>query len=158
MTDFNDMYLLAGSEELSREFNELAGYYSDYYKEIHGFRPRHMALCADAYKSHRALVEAMNHLKRLCDGLSDYMNAMQETFEGREELRSYGWHLPPETDPELAAKSAAAQAERDALRARMEYECSWEYHLEQQVQAAKAKAEQEEDDLQSWYYDKYEVA
>ena len=72
MTNFRDVYLLAGSEKLSSEFNDLAGYYSDYYKEVYGFRPRHMAMCACDYPDHAALVDAMSHLKRLVDGLDAY--------------------------------------------------------------------------------------
>jgi len=154
--DLNDMYLLAGSEELSREFNDMSSDYSDFYKEIHGVRPRHMALCADAYESHEALVEAMSHLQRLVQGLEDYMDSMKSTFEGREELREQGWHIQ-ETDPQYMAAYAEAEARRAAERARMEYECSWEYHQEQQAKAAAAKAEKAEDDLHSHFYNKYEA-
>ena len=67
-----DVYLLVGSEELSREFNDLASYYSDFHKEVYGFRPRQMALCACDYPDHAALVEAMSHLTRLVDGVNAY--------------------------------------------------------------------------------------
>ena len=129
MTDLNDMYLLAGSEELSREFNDMGSDYSDFYKEIHGVRPRHMALCACDYPSHEALVEAMSHLRRCMDDLHDYMNSMQSTFEGREFLRDGGWVIE-ETDSRYVVAAAESQARRAAERARMEYECSWEYHQE----------------------------
>ena len=65
----NTKYLLVGSEELSREFNDLAGYYSDFHKDVWGFRPRSIALCACDYPDHQSLVEAMSHLKRLVDGV-----------------------------------------------------------------------------------------
>lgn len=81
MTNLNDMYLLAGSEELSRKFNELASMYSDFHKDVHGVRPRHMALCADRYKSHEALAEAYSRLCRLYDGLNDYVTAVRSTFK-----------------------------------------------------------------------------
>ena len=66
-----DRYLLVGSEDLSREFNDLADYYSDFHKEVYGFRPRTLALCACDYPDHKSLVEAMSHLERLVDGLQD---------------------------------------------------------------------------------------
>lgn len=56
-------FLLAGSEELSREFNSLGSYYSDIHKEVYGFRPREMALCACDYADHQSLVIAMTILK-----------------------------------------------------------------------------------------------
>lgn len=64
MFDFENAYLLAGSEELSREFNSLGSYYSDVHKEVYGFRPSGMSLCACDYPDHQSLVEAMERLKR----------------------------------------------------------------------------------------------
>jgi len=93
MTEMNDMYLLVGSEVLSREFNDLGDFYSDFHKDVHGTRPRHMALCADAYPDHESLVEAMSHLERLVRGLKDFVESMKSTFEGREQLRSEGWRV-----------------------------------------------------------------
>jgi hypothetical protein len=84
-------YLLVGSEVLSREFNDLGSFYSDFHKDVHGTRPRHMALCACDYPDHESLVEAMSHLERLVRGLKDFMESMKSTFEGREQLRSEGW-------------------------------------------------------------------
>ena len=156
MTDFNDMYLLVGSEELSREFNELGSFYSDYHKDVWGVRPRHMALCACDYPSHEALVEAMSHLRRCVDGLEDYMVSMKSSFEGREELREQGWHIE-ETDPQYMAAYAEAEARRAAERARMEYECSWEYHQEMAARAEEAKREELEDATEAWYWRKYEA-
>jgi hypothetical protein len=69
---YENEYLLVGSEALSREFNDVASYYSDFHKEVYGFRPRSMALCACDYPDHNSLVEAMSHLKRLMDGLNAY--------------------------------------------------------------------------------------
>ena len=66
---YENEYLLVGSEKLSREFNALGDFYSDFYKEIYGVRPRSMALCADEYHSHADLEEAYSHLRRLVDGL-----------------------------------------------------------------------------------------
>jgi hypothetical protein len=87
MTEMNDMYLLVGSEVLSREFNDLGDFYSDFHKDVHGTRPRHMALCADAYPDHESLVEAMSHLERLVKGLEDFRESMKSTFEWRDELK-----------------------------------------------------------------------
>ena len=157
MTNYNDMYLLVGSEELSQSFNDLASYYSDFHKDVWGVRPRHMALCACDYPNHASLVEAMSHLQRLVDGLHSYLEARKSTFEGREDLRANGWSVE-ETDPELARLAAVAQAERDALRAQEEYMYSHEYFLDQQVKAAKAKAEQAANDLESYFFNKYEDA
>jgi hypothetical protein len=156
MSDYKDMYLLAGSEVLSREFNDLAAFYSDFHKDVYGYRPRHMALCADRYESHEALVEAMSHLDRLVQGLQDYLTAMKSTFEGREQLRSEGWHIE-ETDPQYMSAAAENEALRAAERARMEYECSWEYHQEKAERAEEAKREELEDATEFWYWRKHEA-
>lgn len=155
MTEMNE-YLLAGSEVLSREFNDLASFYSDFHKDVHGVRPRSMALCACDYPDHASLVEAMSHLDRLVQGLQDYMTAMKSTFEGRESLRSEGWYIE-ETDPSYVSLAAESQALRDAHNARMEYECSWEYHQEMASRAEEAKREELEDDTEFWYWRKHEA-
>lgn len=69
MVDFDSMFLLAGSEDLSREFNSLGSYYSDFHKEVYGFRPRGMSLCACDYADRQSLVEAMAILKNAVDEL-----------------------------------------------------------------------------------------
>ena len=63
MSNYNDAYLLAGAEELSREFNDLASFYSDFHKEVYGFRPRHMALCACDYSNEFELFASFGVLK-----------------------------------------------------------------------------------------------
>ena len=156
MTEMNDKYLLVGSEVLSREFNDLGSFYSDFHKDVHGTRPRHMALCASDYPDHESLVEAMSHLDRLVQGLQDYMDAMKATFQGREQLRDEGWQID-ETDPSCVSLAVASQALRDADRARMEYECSWEYHQEQEAAKNAAAREAFKDDLESFLYNKYEA-
>lgn len=60
---FRNEYLLKGSEELSREFNDLASIYSDFYKDVYGVRPRDMALCACDYANERELLQAFISLK-----------------------------------------------------------------------------------------------
>jgi len=156
MTDYRNDYLLAGSEDLSREFNDLASFYSDYHKDVHGVRPRSMALCACDYPDHASLVEAMSHLERLNDGLHRYVDSMRSTFEGREALRDEGWYIE-ETDPSYVNLAAESQALRDAHNARMEYECSWEYHQEMASRAEEAKREKLEDDTEFWYWRKHEA-
>ena len=61
---YENEYLLVGSEALSREFNDLADSYSDFHKEVYGFRPRHMAMCACDYADEAALREAHQRLIR----------------------------------------------------------------------------------------------
>ena len=56
-------YLLPGSEELSREFNDLASYYSDYHKDTYGYRPRGMSLCADQYANEAELLESLEKIR-----------------------------------------------------------------------------------------------
>jgi len=152
MTEMNE-YLLAGSEVLSREFNDLASFYSDFHKDLYGVRPRSIALCASAYPDHASLVEAMSHLDRLVQGIHDYMTAMKSTFEGRETLRSEGWHIE-ETDPSCVSLAVESQALRDAHNARM---CSWEYHQEMASRTDAAKREDLEDDTEFWYWRKHEA-
>lgn len=77
-------YLLVGSEDLSREFNDLADIYSDLHKDVYGMRPRDMALCACDYPDHQSLVEAMSHLKRRFDGV---VAASKEEFARQERIQ-----------------------------------------------------------------------
>jgi hypothetical protein len=74
---YENGYLLVGSEKLSEEFNALGDFYSDFYKSVNGCRPRSMALCADEYHDHKSLEEAFSHLRRLVDGLSDYVKSVK---------------------------------------------------------------------------------
>ena len=60
-----DAYLLVSAPELSREFNDLASYYSDFHKEVWGFRPRHIALCACDYSNEAELRDHLAVLKSL---------------------------------------------------------------------------------------------
>jgi len=115
-----------------------------------------MALCACDYPDHASLVEAMSHLERLVQGLQDYLTARKSTFEGRETLRSEGWHIE-ETDPSYVSLAAESQTLRDAHNARMEYECSWEYHQEMASRAEEAKREELLDDTEFWYWRKHEA-
>ena len=88
---FNDLYLLPGSEELSREYNDLASYYSDFHKDLYGYRARNIIGCADRFGGHNEMVEGMSHLRRLMDGLKASFDAMKATDTGRAQLRAEGW-------------------------------------------------------------------
>jgi hypothetical protein len=63
MMNANERFLLVGSEELSRYFNELGDFYSDYHKDTYGYRPRGMALCADQYANEADLQAALETLQ-----------------------------------------------------------------------------------------------
>lgn len=97
-------YNFPGEEALSEEFNELASFYSDFHKDIYGFRPRHMALCACDYKHRDDLIQALADIREEVQSLKDYLNRKKETFEGREQLREDGWYIE-ETEPELIEKA-----------------------------------------------------
>ena len=84
-------FILIGEETLSNEFNALAEYYSDFYKDVYGMRPRGMALIAAAYPDRESLLEAKSHVERGIDGLNDYLETMQSTPQGRAQLRDEGW-------------------------------------------------------------------
>jgi hypothetical protein len=157
MTDFEDKYLLVGSEELSRQYNALYVDYYEFHREFYGFKPYGWFSVADQFENHAALQAGYDALLAAEKGMHDYFRRRQETFEGRESLREEGWVIE-ETDPQYMAAAAEGDARRKAERARREYECSYEYHLEQQAKAEAARAEKAQDDLESYYYNKYEAA
>jgi hypothetical protein len=95
-------FVLIGEETLSNEFNALAEYYSDFYKEVHGMRPRGMALIASAYPDRDALLEAKSHVQRGIDGLEHYLEAMSATPEGRAQLRDEGWAIDEPANDSLS--------------------------------------------------------
>ena len=57
----------------------LASVFSDYYKDMHGIRPRWVD-----HTDREALIRGL-------DSLDSYMHAMRSTPEGREQLRENGW-------------------------------------------------------------------
>lgn len=59
--------------------DELAGIFSDYYKDVHGVRPRWID-----HTDRAALIGGLQ-------GLDDYMAYMRSTPEGREHLQADGW-------------------------------------------------------------------
>ena len=150
-------YFFPGEPILSAEYNELASYYSDFHKDVNGYRPRWIIGCADGFTSVEELRAGLVQIRAAVDQLHADIERSKSTFEGREALREDGW-LIEETDPAYLEAAAASKAERDARRAREEYECSYEYYEEQQKLTEAQKAEQAADDLESFLYDKYEVA
>jgi hypothetical protein len=94
---------------------ELQGYYSDFYKDYYGHRPRFM-LELDSWHSKEFLLGAINHIH-------DQIDRQKETFAGREELRAQGW-IVEETDPELArqAKWLADERKREYDEWNKQYE------------------------------------
>jgi hypothetical protein len=67
----------------------LQGYYSDFHKDLHGFRPRHHS--EDEFNN-------PERLKELIRGLHKYMDALKATPEGRAQLKADGWHIEDETN------------------------------------------------------------
>lgn len=80
---------------------ELAGHYSDFHKDVHGFRPSFSPECMNA-----------DWLNAQIKRLSDSLEQRKSTFEGREALREDGWIVEPETDPELIAKAKLSEIAR----------------------------------------------
>jgi hypothetical protein len=89
-------------EDLS-ELEQLATTYSDFHKDMYGFRPRHGAeWTVEDYK--KAMAEMHASIDR-----------QQETFAGREQLREDGW-CAEETDPELQKRAVWLAEERDRFK------------------------------------------
>ncbi len=91
--------------------DEIGGIFSDWYKDTHGFRPRHVS-----FDDREALING-------CNELASYHDKMNETFEGREELRSQGWIIH-ETDPQLQKHAYWLAQERDNWK-RTQYGEDW---------------------------------
>jgi hypothetical protein len=105
-------YNFPGEEALSEEFNELASFYSDFHKDVYGFRPRHMALCACDYKTRDDLIQALADVREEIQSLKTHLKEQQATFDGRERLREDGWYIE-ETEPELIEKARLLAKKRD---------------------------------------------
>jgi hypothetical protein len=96
---------------------ELQGYYSDFHKDLNGFRPR--SATADQWNSKQFLVAQINLLH-------DQMDQLKKTFEGREQLREQGWIIE-----ELEAESAqhaewlAQEREREQAEAMAELDAMY---------------------------------
>ena len=95
---------------------ELQGYFSDFHKDFYGFRPRFAT--PEQWRDRSWLEAQINRIH-------DTMDAMKETFAGREELRANGW-VVEETDPEEARMAQFLADER----AREEAETSAKFDAE----------------------------
>jgi pyridoxine/pyridoxamine 5'-phosphate oxidase len=107
---------------MSRKFTdfsveELQGYYSDFHKDLNGFRPRGASL--EQWSSKQFLVAQIN-------SLHNQMDQLKQTFEGREQLREQGWIIE-ETDVELAqqARWLAQEREREQAEAMAELDATY---------------------------------
>jgi hypothetical protein len=107
---------------MAREFTdfsaeELQGYYSDFYKDLNGFRPR--GATEEQWHSKQFLVTQINLLH-------NQMDQLKQTFEGREQLREQGW-IVEETNPELAqqAQWLAQEREREQAEAMAELDATY---------------------------------
>jgi hypothetical protein len=86
-----DNYLLVGSEDLSREFNDVASYYSDFHKDVYGFRPRQLALCACDYSNRADLERALKIVKGLLNDVETDSVAVfeQERIESERAIAAF---------------------------------------------------------------------
>jgi len=107
---------------MAREFTdfsveELQGYYSDFHKDLNGFRPR--GATEEQCNSKQFLVTQIN-------SLHDQMDLLKQTFEGREQLREQGWIIE-ETDVELAQQASwlAQEREREQAEAMAELDATY---------------------------------
>ena len=97
---------------MARKFTEfsveqLQGYYSDFHKDLNGFRPRGASL--EQWNSKQFLVAQIN-------SLHNQMDQLKETFEGREQLREQGWIIE-EPNTELAQQASWLAQEREREQA-----------------------------------------
>ena len=99
--------------------DQLAGYFSDFHKDVHGFRPRGIGSPADW--------ESREWLCTQIDLIHSYMDTRKQTFEGREELRVQGWVIE-ESDPELAQYAKWLADERSREYAEWSAEMDAEYY------------------------------
>ena len=68
----------------SMDLDELQSYFSDFYKDFYGFRPRFAT--AEQWNNSEWLIM---HIQ----DIHDVMERMSTTFEGREQLRYEGWSI-----------------------------------------------------------------
>ena len=85
---------------------ELQSHYSDFYKDVHGFRPR---------SSTDEQWNSEEWLQGEIDGLHAYLKMLGSTAQGREQLREMGFCTDDkEADEEWAAAEARERAENEA--------------------------------------------
>ena len=68
----------------SMDLDELQSYFSDFYKDFYGFRPRFAT--AEQWNDSEWLITSI-------EGIHETMERMSTTFEGREQLRYEGWSI-----------------------------------------------------------------
>ena len=73
---------MAHSDFAELTVEDLQGYYSDFHKDFHGWRPR--GATPEQWRDRSFLVAQIN-------SIHDAMDAMKATPEGRSQLRSAGW-------------------------------------------------------------------
>jgi len=87
---------------------QLQSTWSDFYKEVNGFRPR---WATDAQWNDAGWLQAQ--IDALRNETDHYFTECVKTFEGREALRAEGWvNVPAETDSELARMARWLDDER----------------------------------------------
>ena len=96
---------------------ELQGYYSDFHKDLNGFRPRFAT--DDQWTNKQYLVAQIN-------SLHDQMEQLKLTFEGREQLREQGWIIEePEAELAQHAEWLAQEREREQAEAMAELDATY---------------------------------
>ena len=97
---------------------ELQGYYSDFHKDLNGFRPRGATVLQ--WTSKQYLVTQINLLH-------NQMDQLKQTFEGREQLREQGWIIE-EPNAELAQQAHWLAQEREREQAEIIAELDATYY------------------------------
>ena len=82
---------------------ELQSLYSDFHKEVYGFRPRTMS---------KENWNSKSWLDSVIADLHASLESRKDSFAGRETMREEGWHVP-ETEPELIQQAEWLKQERD---------------------------------------------
>jgi hypothetical protein len=95
---------------------DLQSHYSDFYKEVHGFRPRFAS--DEQWNSEEWLEESINDLHA-------YLKALDETPTGREELRCMGFFTSDKSaDAEFAAAQRAERAAEESYWMQRDADCA----------------------------------
>ena len=97
---------MAHSDFADLTVEDLQGYYSDFHKDFHGWRPR--GATPEQWQDRAFLVAQIN-------AIHDAMDAMKATPEGRAELRRAGWVIEAYADEVIdPAEYAEWSADLDA--------------------------------------------
>ena len=96
---------MAHSDFADLTVDDLQGYYSDFHKDFHGWRPR--SATPEQWQDRAFLVEQINRIH-------DAMDAMKATPQGRAELRRAGWVIEDEPDVINPVEYAEWSADLDA--------------------------------------------